>query len=127
MNGGHPWPISPANRVSLGPGVYAWDNLGSAIEYHASVSRRLPQFNIGIYSIDVEANSFNNMRRLDMGLMNDAQVNLFDAQHNALFPGNSGTSHGYDFIARPGTNYGTEYYFSTTVYPKLKIGFTNPH
>lgn len=122
MTTGSPWPKAPY-RASMGKGVYTFDNKASALRYMDLKAARFPQTKFGLYSVDVEGAVLGRMNTLDTRKMNSGQIEAWDAKHNAL--GNPGaTPHGYDLIIRQ-NNYGTEYYFNTTVFPKLRIGLTN--
>lgn len=115
LSGGTPWPSSP-NRAHLGEGVYAW---GSRAEADADLQHLSSRgvCDLRVCSFDVSNADLAGMRHLDVDSLSNPSG--FMQKFSALWGGTP--SHGYDYVTR-GTNFGTEHFFSSKVFDRLRFG-----
>lgn len=115
LAGGTPWPTAP-NRAHLGEGVYAWGNRADAESYLNHLTSR-GACDLRICSFQVNNADLAGMRHLDVDSL--ANPSAFMQKYSSLWGGTP--NHGYEYVTR-GTNFGTEHFFSSSVFDKLRFG-----
>ena len=112
--GGAPWPTEPS-RAALGEGVYAFGEQAGAQAYQNALTSQGAS-GLEIVPFEVSAGDLASMRSLNIDLLPDAEA--FLGKFSQLWGGTP--DHGYDLLMR-GTQFGTEHFFSKSVYDLLNF------
>ena len=119
VSGGNPWPISPT-RAHIGSGIYTWGDEATAIGYRTKL-KGLEMFegvDLHLLRFDISLQDYNSMTKFDLPL-DDNLATKWLSRHSSLWTDNP-ISHGFQHVTT-GRGHGREYYFSSSVFNKLKM------